>query len=282
MPECRAKLIEDTSSSPSGQDVLIGESCHIVARNPKGPRGKSILSKADRDRYPNLILLCCNHHTTVDQDPGSWPIELLHQIKADHELWVETHLQHTAQSKSNEAYSDLIQLATDRLSLSSWDAISDHAVRGLLFDRFVEGSSDFCPQVFRYVWPGEKPELEATIRNLAERVSAFVRHFLTRAELLEDSAVWREDKTWKNTRWSPIQYGHHLDASKNWQQGSFDRLANVVVALNEFADSVRSHLISDYFITQGKFTVFDSMGVTNDDMETVHYLPSEYIDVASS
>jgi hypothetical protein len=35
-------------------------------------------------------------------------------------------------------------------------------------------------------------------------------------------------------------------------------------------------LIKDYFIFEGKFTLYDSMGVTNNG-EEVHYLPSSYV-----
>ena len=280
MPDCRAKVIEDGTRSPSGKDVLIGQTCHIVSPKPNGPRGASILAEKDRHRYPNLIVLCCNHHTRVDQDPGSWPIERLHQIKADHELWVENNLDLTQESKSSKAYAHLVDLATDRLSLSFWDDISDGAVAGMLPGHFVQGCNDFTTTVFRFVWPDEKPQLEAAIRNLAGRLGDFVHHFVSGAQRLPND-TWREDKTWKRTIRSPDQYHRHVDAAKAWQRRSFDHLCNVVVALNEFAESVRTHLVSDYFITQGKFTVLDSMGLTND-LETVHYLPSQYTEVATS
>ena len=143
---------------------------------------------------------------------------------------------------------------------------------------FVVGSGEFGTTVFRAVWPGEKPELEESIGNLARRVSAFVKHFLSSAELLHDKPVWAEDTTWKQTRWPHELYQAHVNRAKDWDRQSFDLLMNVVVALNEFAGSVRTHLESDYFITEGRFTVFDSMGLTNE-MEAVHYLPSEYISV---
>ena len=280
MPDCRAKVIEDGTGSASGKDVLIGETCHIVSPKPNGPRGASILPERDRHRYPNLIVLCCNDHTRVDQDPDSWPIEVLHQIKADHELWVENNLDLTQESKSSKAYTRLVDLATDKLSLAFFDDISDGAVAGMLPGHFVQGCNDFTAAVFRFVWPDEKPELEAAIRNLAKRLGDFVHHFVSGAERLPND-TWREDKSWKRTIWSPDQYDRHVEAAKAWQQQSFDHLCNVVVALNEFAESVRTHLVSDYFITEGKFTVFDSMGLTND-LETVHYLPSQYTDVATS
>ena len=276
MPDCRAELIADSSAGHNPASTLIGDTCHIVARKPEGPRGSSIFSEADRNRYSNLILLCRNHHAIVDQDPDAWPIELLHKIKADHELWVEEKLSLTAQSQSNRRYTDLVEQATEHLCLKSWDGLSDHAVRGFLFDEFVQGSRVFGTTVFRYVWPGEKPELEDAIRNAARHVSAFVNHFLSRAQLLEGKPIWAEDTDWKRTIWPQHQYRIHLDQTKRWQKESIGYLCNVVVALNHFADSVRKHLQSDYFVTEGRFTVYDSMGVTTD-MEAERYVPTDYV-----
>lgn len=47
----------------------------------------------DRETYDNLILLCPNHHSEVDKNPGPWPIERLRETKAEHERWVSERLQ---------------------------------------------------------------------------------------------------------------------------------------------------------------------------------------------
>ena len=91
---------------------------------------------------------------------------------------------------------------------------------------------------------------------------------------LREGDVWVEDKTWKKTLRN--DYHEYAGKSKAWQQRSVDLLRNVVVALNEYADATRTHLIKDYFIFEGKFTLYDSMGVTNNE-EEVHYLPSSYV-----
>ena len=199
----------------------------------------------------------------------------MHKVKADHELWVEAKLRLTTQSLSNHRYTGLVQQATEQLCLNSWDRICDHAVRGLLFDEFVQGSRVFGT-VFRFVWPEEKPELEDAIQNAASRVSQFVDHFLSRAQPLEGKAIWAEDKDWKRTIWPQPQYRIYLDQSIRWQRKSVGYLCNVVVALNQHADSVRKHLKSNYFVTQGRFTVFDSMGVTTE-MTAERYVPTEYV-----
>ena len=89
---CKQELSVVSGSSPSSI-TLIGENCHIVGdKLDSGPRHQSNLSEEDRDRYPNLILLCSNHHNEIDGDTTKYSIEYLHQIKADHEIWVHRHL----------------------------------------------------------------------------------------------------------------------------------------------------------------------------------------------
>lgn len=275
MPDCRMPLIADASEGVASAKVLVGENCHIVAGKGDGPRGKSRLPIEDRDRYPNLILLCRNHHGIIDRDADAWPVELLHQIKSDHELWVETQLTECVQSRADRLYSQLVNAVTDDLLLSHWDVISDNAVRGLLVDKFVEGSSRFSEQMFRTVWPGDKPQLESALRNLDERIDIYVKHFLSLARLRAD-AVWVEDKSWKSV-WRD-DYDDYAERSEKWVQKALKLLLNIVVALNEYAEAVRRYLNPDYFFLQGKFTLCDSMGVTNG-LQPIHYMPADYIPI---
>jgi hypothetical protein len=162
-----------------------------------------------------------------------------------------------------EVYSELVNLATEALMLSNWDGLSDHAVRLILFDKFVEGVDEFWYKVQKTIWPKKFPELEASIINLSDRLSVYVRHFLSNSRLRENNITHVEDQTWK-LRWGDDDYDEMLEKSKKWQDTSTKLLFNVVVALNEFADSVRKLLNKKYFISQGKFIVNDSLGVLMD------------------
>ena len=275
MPDCPIELIAQSAGEENSRNALIGENCHIVAKQTKGPRGKSVLSKADRDRYSNLILLCKNHHAAIDHNPADWPIEKLHKIKSDHELWVETQLRTSQPSKSDEWYIALVESTTKDLRLKSWLGICDLAINGSLLNDFVEGSGKFGTKVFTSVWPGERPELEEAIKNLSDRIDRYIKYFLTLAYLRDDK-VWIENKTWK--RKLRDDYHEYAAKSRIWQQTSTNLLCNVVVALNDYADAVRADLINDYLIFQGKFTLYDSMGVTNEFKE-IHYMPTKYIDI---
>ena len=86
-PDCRVRLTQDNKLASAS--FPLGEQAHIVGLTKNSPRGKSNLTKTERDSYYNLILLCPNHHTLIDKSPDDYTIEKLHYFKDQHEYWVE-------------------------------------------------------------------------------------------------------------------------------------------------------------------------------------------------
>jgi hypothetical protein len=83
---CRRELVMDVNDLDD--ESVIGDECHIVAREPNGPRGDSPLSLRERNRYENFILLCKVHHKLIDDQPNTFTVERLKDIKRRHETWV--------------------------------------------------------------------------------------------------------------------------------------------------------------------------------------------------
>jgi hypothetical protein len=81
-PGCNQELICKTSSS------IIGHICHIVAKNPGGPRGDADISESEINSDSNLILLCPTHHAIVDNDTETYTIKKLTEMKQLHEISV--------------------------------------------------------------------------------------------------------------------------------------------------------------------------------------------------
>ena len=80
--DCQSPIIQ-----PEGEnydETVLGQICHIYARNPTGPRGDGGLSDEELDAESNLILLCPNHHQIVDKTPKQYTPEVLKAIKSDH------------------------------------------------------------------------------------------------------------------------------------------------------------------------------------------------------
>ncbi|TQF13716.1 hypothetical protein FJV41_22305 [Myxococcus llanfairpwllgwyngyllgogerychwyrndrobwllllantysiliogogogochensis] len=82
-PQCPRDLIVDATTETN--PVLVGEMAHIVASSPDGPRGDSPLSREERDCFDNLVLLCPEHHKTIDENIGLYTTQLLHRYKREHE-----------------------------------------------------------------------------------------------------------------------------------------------------------------------------------------------------
>lgn len=78
-PKCNTPLVDVASGK------VTGRICHIKARQPGGPRHDASQTEEDRDGSGNLFLLCPIHHDVVDDDPESYTVERLTQIKAAHE-----------------------------------------------------------------------------------------------------------------------------------------------------------------------------------------------------
>lgn len=120
--DCRDKeLVVDAM----GIDVesLIGEACRIIARSRKGPRGEAKLTSAQRDSYSNLILLCRNHHKTVDDQRRKYSPDVLRQMKSEHETWVRKKLRpDPVRQADEERYADIIDEWATRLKLKTWTA----------------------------------------------------------------------------------------------------------------------------------------------------------------
>ena len=76
-PRCSTPLVEG--------DIMIGEVCHIRAASTGGPRFDPLQSPDERHGSANLILLCANHHTVIDDDLIAYPVDRLLAMKADHE-----------------------------------------------------------------------------------------------------------------------------------------------------------------------------------------------------
>ena len=82
-PGCNQRLVEP--GTPTDDAVVLAKIAHIVADSRQGPRGLSLMSDEDRDKHPNLLLLCGVHHDIVDAQPTTYSVPVLRQIKADHE-----------------------------------------------------------------------------------------------------------------------------------------------------------------------------------------------------
>lgn len=90
IPECRKELIIDKTSTD--KESIVGEMAHIKGEKPKASRYDTNMTEGERNSYDNRILVCRIHHKMIDDQPNDYTVEKLHQIKKEHESWVQENL----------------------------------------------------------------------------------------------------------------------------------------------------------------------------------------------
>lgn len=80
-PTCIKKLIAEDGQS------IISKICHIEAASKNGPRWNGKMTDEERRDFSNLILLCDEHHTIIDNKDNElkFPVSLLKKWKTEHE-----------------------------------------------------------------------------------------------------------------------------------------------------------------------------------------------------
>jgi len=80
-PSCLKNLIGEDGQS------IISKICHIEAASKNGPRWNANMTDDERRDFSNLILLCDEHHTIIDNKDNElkFPVSLLKKWKTEHE-----------------------------------------------------------------------------------------------------------------------------------------------------------------------------------------------------
>lgn len=86
-PDCPQELLEPGDAGERA--AIVGEMAHIVGEKRQGPRGDSSMKDEDRNKEPNLILLCPTHHKIVDTQLRTYTVSVMRKMKADHEAAVK-------------------------------------------------------------------------------------------------------------------------------------------------------------------------------------------------
>jgi hypothetical protein len=66
-PKCSVEIVQG--------DTVVGKICHIKAVSPNGPCYDPRQTATKRHGYDNLLLLCANHHTMIDDDLEAYTVD---------------------------------------------------------------------------------------------------------------------------------------------------------------------------------------------------------------
>ena len=78
-PNCNTPLVDEESGT------VTGEICHIKGKKQGSPRYDPKQSDEEKHGFDNLLLMCPLHHKVIDDDPDSYIVSRLENIKKNHE-----------------------------------------------------------------------------------------------------------------------------------------------------------------------------------------------------
>jgi hypothetical protein len=246
-------------ATETDDESLIGEECHIIAESPDWPRGNSPLTPEQRDKYANLILLCAIHHKVIDDQPGQFTVEYLHQVKTDHVNWVRQSLSgyDSVKQHYDEYYADLIQQFCDQIGIDNWENWASWIFEGGV-PRIPLAAHQRLDKMRGWllsrIWPGRYPELESSIQNFRLVLQDFLNVFAEHSEPFGTDMLATK-RFYKIDEWNPKEYKRlsrlydfHVDLVE-------DLMLELTRAANYFCDKVRENLFPSFRLQKGVLLV---------------------------
>ncbi|MDK9362938.1 hypothetical protein [Lelliottia wanjuensis] len=144
MPGCGTVTIGPSEESVE-KSINLGVAAHICAASPDGPRYDPRMTTAERSSINNGIWLCVLHSTLIDRDIISFPVNVLHSMKANHEEAIKIE---NRSGKGFLQHADFIAIGPEIVGIgelqgstaNTWSIRIDHLVAGDLSKliRFIE------------------------------------------------------------------------------------------------------------------------------------------------
>ena len=242
-------------ASEADDPSLVGEACHVVAEKNDGPRGQSELTAKQRDKYANLLLLCNVHHKQIDDQPNKFTVEVLHQVKNDHEKWVKEKLvtYDEKKQKDDEIYADYVDEWEEKLDLDDWkqwaSTILFHGQPSLSI-KMDKQLAELRDWLLSRIWPKRYPALEDAFTNfrivLQDFQNQFHEHVVKRGD-----EILQTEKFYKINEWNEERYNRLADQFHFHVALVEDLMLELTRAANYVCDKVREHLIHSYRLKEG-------------------------------
>lgn len=260
-PRCTTKLTQDKKLS--SDRFPLGVQAHIIGKTKTSPRGKSNLTTKERNSYYNLILLCPNHHTIIDNNPEDYTVEKLHLFKDQHEYWVEHTLSEAKDSlktAQSVIYADLIDATVEACQLDSWDKWAFRALStNMNWDEDAHKRLfEFYNKILGAIWPRTLPELECALKKLTYEIYEAIQTFIEHCKSIETKdGILFEERFYKSQGWIEDDnvYQQLLKEYDAWQDKCKNHVIEATKAANWLADVVRRDINPLFFATKGKFFV---------------------------
>jgi len=102
MPDCRKELVAE--GNDKDRSSLVAQMAHIKGEKPGSARYDAGMADADRNKHENLILVCPSCHKKIDDQPNTYTVEKLVEIKQSHEQWI---IESTRNEMTNITFAEL-------------------------------------------------------------------------------------------------------------------------------------------------------------------------------
>lgn len=256
-PDCKVgELVMDVSETDDAS--VVGEEAHIVAREIGGPRGTDPMPADQRDKYKNLILMCSLHHKLIDDHPGVYTIEILHEYKKNHEQWVKANLSvDKIKQQEDEAYASYVDEFLKLANIDNYTAWTSSLIAGDL-PRMLKDTYESLRQLVTYIvsriWHKRYPELEDAMINfknvLNDLLNVFDEHSSKHGE---DGLITR--KFYHIQEWNPELYNSLHKRYMYHVHLITDLTLELTRAGNYLLDTVREFLIPGFRLHKGVLLV---------------------------
>ena len=245
-------------ASQTDDESLVGDVAHIIAESVDGPRGISSLTLTERDLYANLVLLCKIHHKLVDDQEATYPVEVLHQYKNDHESRVRAALTpaDAALLRDRETVASIVHEWMKLVNIDNWLAWTSFMLGadGPVLRVEQEAKLQLAVEwILNRVWPQAFPELRAALENFGRVLNDMLLQFGGHTERRGDdlhTAKFYQIREWDSERYDALaeRYEEHCDLVR-------DLTLELTRAANYVCDEVRRSVDPSFRMTEGVLLV---------------------------
>ncbi len=256
-PGCSIALV--FTLKESGAVVNFGKAAHIVAESPKGPRGRSKMSLAERNSCENGIVFCTPHHTdVVDKFPERFTVQELVKWKRGHEKKygnISSAIGKRAPLLS--IYAEYTDKWVDLALLDGWLTwtapmlrAGAHYMSFAVYYNYIE----LCSWLATRVWPGKLRALEKAFENFRHVASDLIFTFDKHADA--NGNVLRTHRFYDGYRG---RHSHQLKKAIDQFEYHTALLEDLTLELtraaNLICDRVRESVDAQFRVEEGRLIV---------------------------
>lgn len=256
MPGCRIELVMEASETDV--ESLIGEECHIITRSPDGPLSDTSYQEEKIDEYENLLLMCRIHHKLIDDQPTTYSVDKLKEIKLAHEKWVRESLGSfdSKRQRDEEIYAGYTEKWIELAHVNEWKAWSSHLLahgRPTIWKDVDKNLRELREWLFSRIWPGRYPDLEDAFENFRRVLQDFQNIFHEYSEEAPDIFYTRkfyQIDEWDEEKYERLgkKYEFHVDLVE-------DLTLELTRAGNYICDTVRYYIDPVFRLKEGLLIV---------------------------